>query len=358
MTIRASLRAPRVRTRCPTDGCRRLPSSTRTSTTARRLGEPAAQARQSTCCARRASAVHWCRVRATTARNARRGRSDLILPSLRPYRPRRRLDLGTRRHRVPFLEDRLARHRYVAIGEFHVYGTDADLPVVRRAVELARAHQLVLHAHGDADAIERLFRQDPPRASCGRTRASPIPRRACNAGEAPEPLVRPRVPLRSGQRRQGRARVACALHGVPDRFMVGTDTFHAERWLYVGEHASGRRLAGRPPCTARRAHRVEDARRCSPRRSWRASNDASTRLVVGSRSSACTRRGAQGCGDALARTFARGESKRYVVAWRADPAPVVRLAALRARNRGLSEGRSDAANPSPSTRRCPRTATA
>jgi hypothetical protein len=31
---------------------------------------------------------------------------------------------------------------------------------------------------------------------------------------------------------------------------------------------------------------------------------------------------AQGCGDALGKGVARGESKRYVVAWRADPAPV------------------------------------
>jgi hypothetical protein len=32
---------------------------------------------------------------------------------------------------------------------------------------------------------------------------------------------------------------------------------------------------------------------------------------------------AQGCGDALGKNVARGESKRYVVAWRADPAPVI-----------------------------------
>ena len=31
---------------------------------------------------------------------------------------------------------------------------------------------------------------------------------------------------------------------------------------------------------------------------------------------------AQSCGDALGKGVARGESKRYVVAWRADPAPV------------------------------------
>ena len=49
----------------------------------------------------------------------------------------------------------------MAIGEFHLYGADADLPVPRRMVQLAKQHGLMLHAHSDADAIERLFRQDP-----------------------------------------------------------------------------------------------------------------------------------------------------------------------------------------------------
>src|SRR5690606_39402543 len=62
---------------------------------------------------------------------------------------------------IAYLEENLATRRYVAIGEFHLYGADADLPVPRRLVELARRHNLFLHAHSDADAVERLFRQWP-----------------------------------------------------------------------------------------------------------------------------------------------------------------------------------------------------
>src|SRR5262245_59819019 len=50
---------------------------------------------------------------------------DLILPSLRPYRTRG--DIGTWVRDagvVAYLEERLAKYRYVAIGEFHVYGAD------------------------------------------------------------------------------------------------------------------------------------------------------------------------------------------------------------------------------------------
>src|SRR5947207_622065 len=87
---------------------------------------------------------------------------DLIIPELRPYRSR--ADVGTWAHDetvVPYLEERLRRYRYAAIGEFHLYGGDADLPVPRRMVELARKYNLFLHAHSDIDAVERLFRQWP-----------------------------------------------------------------------------------------------------------------------------------------------------------------------------------------------------
>jgi hypothetical protein len=49
-----------------------------------------------------------------------------------------------------------------------------------------------------------------------------------------------------------------AFDEFPDRFMVGTDTFTAERWHYVGEHAKWSRawLADLPkPLAERIAHR-------------------------------------------------------------------------------------------------------
>lgn len=87
---------------------------------------------------------------------------DLIVPELRPYRTRGETGSWVRDETViKYLEERLATYKYVGIGEFHLYGADADLPVPKRMVELARQHKLLLHAHSDSDAVERLFRQDP-----------------------------------------------------------------------------------------------------------------------------------------------------------------------------------------------------
>ena len=87
---------------------------------------------------------------------------DLVITELRPYRSRGELGSWFRDESViPYLEDRLKRYRYAGIGEFHLYGADADLPVPRRMVQLARQYQLFLHAHSDADAVVRLFKQWP-----------------------------------------------------------------------------------------------------------------------------------------------------------------------------------------------------
>ena len=181
---------------------------------------------------------------------------ELILPELRPYRTRSDISTWVRDEGVAaYVEERLKKYKYVAIGEFHLYGADADLPVPRRMVQLAKQYRILLHAHSDADAVERLFRQDPEARILW-----------AHAGfEQPE---RVREMLRKHKN------LWCDLafrtdHGAggkpprewreaflefPDRFMVGTDTYVAERWHYVPEHAAWSRawLATLPADVAER----------------------------------------------------------------------------------------------------------
>ncbi len=165
---------------------------------------------------------------------------DLILPSLRPYRTRSDVGTWVRDETVvAYLEDRLRRYRYVAIGEFHVFGADADLPVVRRAVQLAREHRLWLHAHSDADAIERLYKQYPDARILWAHSGFERPERVR------EMLRRHRnlwcdLAFRNDHASDGNVHPDWreAFLEFPDRFMVGTDTYTPERWHYLAEHAS------------------------------------------------------------------------------------------------------------------------
>ena len=181
---------------------------------------------------------------------------DLVLPVLRPYRSRG--EIGTWLHDdtvVAHLEARLAKHRYVAIGEYHVFGADADLPVMRRVVQLARQHQLYLHAHADADAIERQFKQDPDALILWAHAGFDTPERVREMLRRHKNLwcdLAFRSDHASGS--QVDAGWRAAFLEFPDRFMVGTDTFTPERWYYVVEHANWSRqwLAGLPRDVAER----------------------------------------------------------------------------------------------------------
>jgi len=181
---------------------------------------------------------------------------DLIVPELRPYRTRGEIGTWARDATViEYLETRLKRYRYAAIGEFHLYGADAELPVPRRMVELAKQYGLMLHAHSDADAIERLFKQWPQArilwAHSG-----------FDSAEKVRAMLRRHKNLWAdlafrtdhGQGGKVDAEWRKAFLEFPDRFMVGTDTFTPERWHYIGDHASWSRqwLADLPPAVAER----------------------------------------------------------------------------------------------------------
>ncbi len=164
---------------------------------------------------------------------------DLVLPVLRPYRTRG--EIGSWMHDssiVTHMEARLNQYRYVALGEYHIYGADADLPVMRRVVAMARERRLFLHSHSDAEAIERQFRQDPGARILW-----------AHSGFEPPEKVREMLrrhrqlwcdlAFRSEHATGGKVDAGwrAAFLEFPDRFMVGTDTFTPERWYYVVEHA-------------------------------------------------------------------------------------------------------------------------
>lgn len=181
---------------------------------------------------------------------------DLIIPALRPYRTRTELNGWFNDATIlAHIEQRLKQYRYVAIGEIHLHDEEADTPVVRRVVTLAREHGLLLHVHADADAIVRIFRQDPGARILWAHAGFEDPARVAQMMRGHRQLwadLSFRFELEKG------GKVAPAWRGLflefPDRFMVGTDTFTPERWGEVGEYASWARrwLADLPPDVARR----------------------------------------------------------------------------------------------------------
>ncbi len=165
---------------------------------------------------------------------------DLIVPVLRPYRRRGELSTWLHDDTVPdMLESLLEKGTYAGIGEFHVYGEDVELPVVARVIDLAKQHSIFLHAHSDADAVKRIFAQDPQARVLWAHSGFSQPKQV---GEMLKtyPNLWCDLAFRSEHARDGRldGRWRSLFENYPKRFMIGTDTYTPERWFYVEEHAN------------------------------------------------------------------------------------------------------------------------
>jgi len=179
---------------------------------------------------------------------------ELIVPGLRPYR--RRGELGTwftDPEALAYVEKLLANNKYASIGEFHLSGSDADLPIPQRIVELADQHNLILHAHSDADAVERLLAQNENVKVIW----------AHSGFEGPEGIADmlgkhdrlwADLAFRSevGSGGQLSEEWIELFTTYPDRMMLGTDTYTPERMYFIPEHAGNARtwLASLPPNVA------------------------------------------------------------------------------------------------------------
>jgi hypothetical protein len=158
---------------------------------------------------------------------------DLIVPVLRPYRQRGETGTWFRDPTVvDMLRGKLENGTYAGIGEFHIFGKDADGDVFRQVVQLAKKHRIFLHAHSDADAVDRIFAQDPDATVLW-----------AHSGFADPDGIRPMLQkhkrlwsdlaFRSDQALGGKVDPAWLklFEAFPDRFMVGTDTYTPERWI-------------------------------------------------------------------------------------------------------------------------------
>lgn len=164
---------------------------------------------------------------------------DLIVPVLRPYRRRGEIGTWFRDEAIlTHVESRLQANTYAGIGEFHISGASADQPVFRRIVQLAKQYKLFLHAHSDADAVKRIFAQEPTARVLW----------AHSGFDAPDTLREMLttykqlwcdLAFRSEHASDGKVDPEWKQLFIdfPDRFMVGTDTYTPERWYYVVEHA-------------------------------------------------------------------------------------------------------------------------
>ncbi|MBX2878490.1 MAG: amidohydrolase [Granulosicoccus sp.] len=168
---------------------------------------------------------------------------DLIVPGLRPYRRRGELSTWFRDPlALAYVEELLERNRYATIGEFHLYGDTVELPIPRRIVELADQHNLVLHAHSDAEAVERILAQNRNVKVLWAHSGFDDPADIAMMLEKHDRLwgdLAFRSEVGSGGQLSQEWRDLFTR--FPDRIMLGTDTYTPERMYFLPEHAEASR---------------------------------------------------------------------------------------------------------------------
>jgi hypothetical protein len=166
-----------------------------------------------------------------------------VVPMLRPYRTRS--DMGGWHKDTsipPYLAERLKLGVHKGIGEFHLYGDDANSPVMKEIVAMAVARDLILQAHSDARAVEILFRHDP-RARILWAHAGFVGPAEVGAMMARYPNLWVETAIRpdigpGGVLAPGWKEVFVQYQ---DRWLVGTDTYVTSRWHRMPEiHAETR----------------------------------------------------------------------------------------------------------------------
>ncbi len=175
-----------------------------------------------------------------------------VVPFIRPYRVRSDIQSWFNDPTiVDLITDEFKRGYYRGIGEFHLTGKAADTPSVKKAVDFAVTHQLYLHAHADAEAVDILMRHNPRAQIIWAHTGFGLPADQVDTMLAKYPNLWGELSYRSGIASGGRLTEEWRrlFAKYPDRFLLGSDTWIAERWASYGDIMDGYRvwLAQLPP---------------------------------------------------------------------------------------------------------------
>jgi len=156
-----------------------------------------------------------------------------IVPFLRPYRVQPdRHDWFANPEIDRYVEKELQRGIYRGIGEFHIFGRDADAPYMVKIAKLAKASDLWLHAHSDEDAIERILRHAPGVKLIWAHTGMSTSLDKVEAMFAQYPSLVGELSYRSDLEQNGSLNPQWRrlLLRYPNRFVLGSDTWVTSRW--------------------------------------------------------------------------------------------------------------------------------
>lgn len=158
-----------------------------------------------------------------------------VVPFIRPYRTRADIQTWFNDPAIyDLVRSEYERGYYRGIGEFHIYGKAAASEWVKKIVDFAVERNLYLHAHCDEEALLILFSHNPrAKIIWAHTGFSTAPARVTELFDTYTALwgeLSYRSGITGGDGTLTEEwRALFARHS--DRFLIGSDTWIAERWF-------------------------------------------------------------------------------------------------------------------------------
>ena len=181
-----------------------------------------------------------------------------VVPFIRPYRVRSDIQSWFNDPAISeLIQDEYKRGYYRGVGEFHVYGKDAEGPVAKKAVDFAVERDLYILAHCDEPALLILLRHNPKvKIIWAHTGFTTPPQRVRELLDT-YPALSGELSYRSGITEGGgelSAEWKALFASHSNRFLLGSDTWIHERWYGYDTIMKNYRawLAQLPPEQARR----------------------------------------------------------------------------------------------------------
>ena len=168
-----------------------------------------------------------------------------VVPFIRPYRVRADISSWFSDPAIfELVQEEFKRGYYRGIGEFHISGRAAANDWVKKTVDFAVANDLFLHAHADAEAVEILMGHNPKARIIWAHTGFSLQTDRVAAILAKYPQVWGELSYRSGIV-DGNDKLTAEWRSLftkyPDRFLLGSDTWIAERWTTYGDIMAGYR---------------------------------------------------------------------------------------------------------------------
>lgn len=163
---------------------------------------------------------------------------SLVIPFLRPYRSSAdRNDWYKNPEILEYVQSNLKNFKYRGLGEFHLFGSQVDTPVMQGILEIAKEKNLVLLAHSNHETIDALFRVAPSLTIIWAHGGFDVDTQIISKKLREYKNLYIELSFREGII-EGHALSKQWLDlftTYPSRFLVGTDTYIPQRWLQLSD---------------------------------------------------------------------------------------------------------------------------